>query len=311
MKAYSSFTHLVASICPGRGQRYLFAMLRMPHTVYVDDSGTDTFARIVVAAYCVSSVRNWKEFERRWRRIARESGFEHFHMTAFASCRKGAWCRDCNKGKTTAKDHPWREWDDKKRERVLHRLACTVERCVQHGAGIAIAKEDYEKNVVQSGLAVLAPEAAGKRYFTFAIQACGGNSAKWRKMNNISVPLKFVFDLCDKEQREENVKYFFSANPIFPPKKDGIEQWFVPDGIAYESRKNTVQLLAADMLAWTSAKIRVWELFGTMHPDALTVGLILGSRNKLRFGSVYSNHFKDWADKELAMRKAMKNGETV
>jgi len=75
--------------------------------------------------------------------------------------------------------------------------------------------------------------------------------------------LKFVFDLASKKQRDEIARIFFGAASGKPQFKDGIEQWFVPVGVAYESRKSVVQLLAADMLAWVTATIRARDLFGT------------------------------------------------
>jgi hypothetical protein len=280
-------------------------MIRVPHTVFVDDSGTDPVARIVVAAYCVSSVKNWKAFEREWWKIARESGFKHFHMTEFAGCKMGSWCRDCNKGKTDASDHPWREWTHEKRERVLKRLARTISRYAQHGAGIAITKEDYERTVLRSDLAQLAPEAAGRRHFTFAMQTCGGHLSKWRAEKKITNPLKFVFDLSDEKQKDENVRHFFATNDGKPQIEDGVERWFVPAGISYESRKTMVQLLSADMLAWVSAKIRAAQVFkGRLHPDAFTIAEIFLEGQKLGMGSVAGENLEEWARGEIALRTA-------
>jgi len=259
-----------------------------------------------VAAYCVSSGKRWKEFEREWWKIAKDSGFKHFHMTEFASCRMDAWCRDCKKGKTDALDHPWRGWPNEKRQRVLKRLARTISRYAQHGAGIAIAKGDYENVVLKSDLLQLAPEAAGRRHFTFAMQTCGGHLAKWRAEKKITNPMKFVFDLSDKEQKDENVRYFFGAKDHPKPQiKDGLEQWFIPIAIAYESRKTTVQLLSADMLAWVSAKIHAAQLFKVrLHPDAFTVASIFLEGEKLGMGNVGQGDLKEWATGEIALRRA-------
>src|SRR5438128_1207469 len=92
-------------------------------TVYLDDSGTNNQARIISGAYCVSSVRNWEAFERRWNIVAEVAGFKHFHMTEFAGCRPDKWCRDCRNGKKTAEDHPWRAWSSDKRDKILDQLA--------------------------------------------------------------------------------------------------------------------------------------------------------------------------------------------
>ena len=109
-------------------------------TVYVDDSGTHNEARIVTGACCVSSVALWKKYERRWNEIKDAEGFEHFHMTEFAGCRPEKPCRDCLSGKKTEADHPWRDWSNTKRKRVLRNLAETVNKFAEYGFGLAITK---------------------------------------------------------------------------------------------------------------------------------------------------------------------------
>jgi hypothetical protein len=47
------------------------------HTVYVDDSGTDSKSRIATAAFCVSTEEKWAQFERRWRNIALQEEANH------------------------------------------------------------------------------------------------------------------------------------------------------------------------------------------------------------------------------------------
>lgn len=76
-------------------------------------------------------------------------------------------------------------------------------------------------------------------------------------------PLKFVFDLTPKKGRDDIAKVFFGAASGKPQYLDGMEQWFTPESVTYESRKNVVQLLAADMLAWVTATIRAREAFGS------------------------------------------------
>lgn len=283
-------------------------MIRMPHTVYVDDSGTHSHAQIVVAAYCVAPVKNWKQFESAWSRVGREAGFKHFHMTEFASCRIDAWCRDCKKGKTDVRDHPWREWTLVKRKRVLKRLANIVAKHVQQGAGLSLAKAAYAEFVLQPELAQLAEGVAGCGPFTFAMQGCGGHLAHWRATNHIDNPMKFVFDLTDEEQMEENERYFFGSQKR-PHIVDGVEQFFIPlggyrTGVAYESRKDTVQLLAADMLAWTSSKICAAHWYkAPVHEDALDVAFIFKESGKLNIGNVGIEEIQRWARREIELRR--------
>lgn len=258
---YSSFEHLVLSVCSNRGKGWRFVMADA-QTVYIDDSGTDTKSRIVTAAFCVSTVAKWQQFERRWRKISINAGFEHFHMTEFAACKREKPCKQCIKGETTLKQHPWRRWTAKKRKNVLRQLAEAVIEFVEYGVGLAYTKQDYDEHIRTSVARLYMTEPVADQYFTFAVQRCGGELAKWRAVKRIDTPLKFVFDLTPKKERDEIAKVFFGAASGVPRfNGDGVEQWFIPESVSYESRKNVVQLLAADMLAWVTATIRAREVF--------------------------------------------------
>jgi hypothetical protein len=304
MKAYSSFDHLVASIVPRDGKDWVFNMTVIdPYTVYFDDSGTDKQARIVVAAYCTSTVSKWQKFETSWKAVAKEAGFEQFHMTEFAGCRPEEWCRDCRNGKTTAKNHPWREWSQTKRKEVLLKLARTICKYVDHGSGIAFTKEDIEQYVIQSPLRRTHMNSVGDLPFTFAAQTCGGELAKWRAINKkTDSPQKFVFDLTPQHQKDEIARVFLGAGHK-PRFIDGLEQWFDVDinGVSYESRKNTVQLLSADMLAWVTAKIRAAQLFGKgWGKETRLIAFRFVDTKHLRIGFNTSQQMLEWRDKELA-----------
>jgi len=170
------------------------------HTVYVDDSGTDGKSRIVAAAFCVSPVNKWQQFERKWNAIARHAGFKHFHMTEFAACRRDKPCKQCVCGKTSLVDHPWRNWSTEKRKNVLNRLAGAVIEFVEYGVAIAHTKQDYEDHVKNSPARLVAKDPIGDEHFTYAVQKCGGELAKWRAEKNIEPPLKFIFDLATDKQ---------------------------------------------------------------------------------------------------------------
>jgi hypothetical protein len=231
------------------------------HIVYVDDSGTDSKSRVATAAFCVSTPEKWLDFERKWRNISINAGFKHFHMTEFAACKYEKPCPQCIKGETTLEDHPWRRWTTKKRKNVLNRLAGAIVEFVEYGVGIAHTKQDYEEHVRTSHARLYTAEPIGEQHFTFAVQRCGGELAKWRASTKVDSPLKFVFDLSSKKQRDEIAKIFFGAANSKPQYQDGLEQWFLPAEVSYESRKSVVQLLAADMLAWVTATVRARELF--------------------------------------------------
>jgi hypothetical protein len=282
--------------------------------VYFDDSGTDHKARIVTAGCCVSNEENWTKFGEKWKSLGAKYGFEHFHMTEFVGCRPNEWCRDCKKRKTTAKDHPWREWSKSKRKNVLTQLTRTIEKYTAWGCGIAVTKKDYEDHVANSPARAVAGEPIGDHHFTYAAQICGGRLSEWRAANNNHDDLKFVFDLCPNAQKDEIESVLFGAATNRFQVENGVEQWFVPLNVSYESRKNVVQLLSADMLAYLSAKIRALELFGRgMTIEAFTAAhIVVGSRGKLNLGYMTRQTLQQWERDVLtgAEREEDTNNET-
>jgi len=261
------------------------------HTVYVDDSGTDPKSRIATAAFCVSTVEKWKAFERRWKTISTNAGFKHFHMTEFAACRQEKPCKQCEAGKTTLEDHPWRRWTPKKRKNILQNLARAVVEHVESGFSIAHTKEDYDE-AIRTFRASAIP---AKEHFTYAVQRCGGELARWRAEKALTdVPLKFVFDLASDKERDEIARIFFGAASGQPQFKDGIEQWFTPVGVSYESRKSVVQLLSADMLAWVTATIRARSLFLTGEVTEMFQVANIFVDTQIRMGAVTKESVMQW-----------------
>jgi len=298
---YSGFDHLVLSICTGASKGSLFAMTGF-HTVYVDDSGTDPKSNIVSAAFCVSTVGKWKSFEDSWSKIAKRSGFElkQFHMTEFAACRSTNPCRQCLSGKTSTKDHPWQRWSQTKRDSVLRQMAKAIVRHCECGFGIACTKKDYDEHVKNSPARSVANEPIGDQHFTFPLQVCGGELARWRSANRINAPLKFVFDLPNDAEKREIVNVFFAAAHNREKDQDGIEQWFETDGISYESKKSVPQLLAADMLAWAIATLRAREVFRTgRNFELYQVADVLLSSEHIKLGRIEKDTLAKWEQKTL------------
>jgi hypothetical protein len=210
-----------------------------PHTVYMDDSGTEPNprARIIVAALCDSPIKKWKKFEAAWIAAEEEFGFKAFHMTEFASCRNDAWCRDCKSGKTNTTNHPWREWSNTKRHKALAELIRIVCKYTEQGFGIAFTKEEIDRHIKDPRLAELAPGQISPDLYTFAATTCSGELARWRAKKKEFPPLNLVFD---GEHKSELARAFLPEHQIKPRFNDnGLENWFNlgPNGIAFEAVK--------------------------------------------------------------------------
>ena len=304
---YSSFDHLVLSVCSDRGKGWRFVMVDA-QTVYVDDSGSDTKSRVAAAAFCVSTVERWQEFLDKWRKIASDAGFElkDFHMTEFAACRRDEPCSQCRAGKTSTVEHPWRAWSDTKRKSVLTRMAKAIVKYVEYGVGHAFTKADYDQHVRKSPARLVTTEPVGDEYFTYAVQRCGGEFARWRAMQSRRSRLKFVFDTAPKREKKEIADVFFaSVNHTLRDEKgiehEGVEESFNPElGVSYESRKETHQLLTADMLAWTTAKIRSLDLFRTgRFVEAYWTARIFVPTKHIRIGYTVKDTLAQWEKDRL------------
>jgi len=272
-------------------------------TVYVDDSGTDTKSRIAAGAFCVSTVERWQEFLEKWRKIADHAGFElkNFHMTEFAACRLGNLCQQCLAGKTSAIEHPWQKWPDAKRENVLNRMAKAIVKNVEYGVGQAYTKADYDEHVRNSPARAVVQAPIADEYFTFAVQRCGVSFAEWRAANSRDDRLKFVFDTASNREKKEIAKVFFAAANDRAQHINGIEQWFNPElGVSYESRKQTHQLLSADMLAWTVGKIMGLDIYRRgRFVEAYWIAKVFVSAEHIKIGYLSKDTLAQWEKDKL------------
>jgi len=313
IEAYSSFDHPILSVCSDRGKGWRFAMVDAL-TVYIDDSGSNSKSSVAAAAFCVSTVERWQILLEKWRKIASDAGFDlkDFHMTEVAACRRDHLCDQCREGKTSVLDHPWQKWSDHKRKSVLTRMAKAIAKYVEFGIGHAYTKADYDEHVRNSPARLVAKEPIGDEYFTFAVQRCGGSLAEWRAAKSRIVPLKFVFDTASKREKKEIAKVFFGAANDKAQHENGIEQWFDAGlGVSYESRKQTHQLLSADMLAWTIATIRSREIFrtGRFVEAYWTARVFAGTRN-IKMGYIAKDSLLQWEKDKLGEAAKNQSGTT-
>jgi hypothetical protein len=272
-------------------------------TVYVDDSGSDSKSSVAAAAFCVSTAERWQGLLEKWRKIAADAGFElkDFHMTEVAACRRDNPCAQCRTGKTSVVDHPWQKWSENKRKSVLTRMAKAIVKYVEFGIGHAYTKADYDQHVRNSPARLVAKEPIADEYFTFAVQRCGGSLAEWRAAQSRIVPLKFVFDTASKKEKKEIAKVFFGAANDRLQHGNGIEQWFDPElGVSYESRKQTHQLLSADMLAWTIATIRSRQIFlKGRFVEAYWIARIFAGTRNIKMGYMEKDTLAQWEKDRL------------
>lgn len=180
-------------------------------------------------------------------------------------------------------------------------MAKAIIKYVEFGVGHAYTKADYDEHVRNSSARLIAKEPIGDEYFTFAVQRCGGSLAEWRAAKSRIVPLKFVFDTASKREKREIAKVFFGAANDRAKHENGIEQWFDAElGVSYESRKQTHQLLSADILAWTIATIRSREIFLTGRlVEAYWIARIFAGTRNIRMGYMAKDSLVQWEKDKL------------
>jgi hypothetical protein len=99
-------------------------------TAYFDASGSPDEGRALVVAGYVSTVEQWREFDREWRSLLVREKVSQFHMRDFAhSLREFA------------------EWkgDEPRRKRFLERLIGIIKRRVHKSIANAVLLEPYNR----------------------------------------------------------------------------------------------------------------------------------------------------------------------
>ncbi|MGA8639583.1 MAG: hypothetical protein WB593_15985 [Candidatus Sulfotelmatobacter sp.] len=186
-------------------------------------------------------------------------------------------------------------------------MAKVLVKHVEFGVGHSYTKADYDEHVRNSPARQLAKAPIGDEYVTFAVQRCGGSLAEWRASNGRTDRLRFVFDSSSTKEKKEIAEVFFAAANEGERVVNGIEQWFNPEeGVAYESRKITHQLLSADMLAWTIATVRARHMFVSgklatagRFAEVLWLARIFVDSGHIKIGYLKKETLAQWEKEQL------------
>jgi hypothetical protein len=187
-------------------------------------------------------------------------------------------------------------------------MAKALVKHVEWGVGQSYTKVDFDVHVRNSParevMAVM-NEPVAEEYSTFAIQRCGGSFAEWRAANSRDDRLKFVFDNSSPREKRDIAKVFFAA--ANEQRVNGIEQWFNPDeGVSYENRRITNQLLSADMVAWTVASVRALQMFGhrgSRFVEAYWLAKVFATTNHVKIGYLTKDTLQKWERDKLDAAK--------
>jgi hypothetical protein len=191
-------------------------------------------------------------------------------------------------------------------------MAKSLVKYVEFGVGHSYTKTDFDEHVRNSPARATLQEPVAEEYVTFAIQQCGSSFAEWRAANSRNDRLKFVFDSSSRREKKDIAKVFFAAANDRARRENGIEQWFSPEeGVSYESRKVTHQLLSADMVAWTIATVRALHMFGrrgSRFVEAYWLGKVFVSSQNVKIGYVSKETLAQWETGKLNEAERQKQG---
>ncbi|HEV7676476.1 MAG TPA: hypothetical protein VGQ12_18240 [Candidatus Angelobacter sp.] len=197
-------------------------------TVHYDDSGTHTQASTAIAACFVSTVEQWKEFDRNWKEVEADEQFCTFHMADFAA----------NQGQ-------FKNWDKRKMKRVLTRLCGLIITRARAGYAHSVTKKDYDEVITGPFR-----EYAGRFHYTFVARQCAGLVSIWRRKWEPNSSMRYVFDRMGKGKGEiDLVMERALASSEREAKTTGVAPL---TGWSFESKSVIVPLQAADIGAWTA-----------------------------------------------------------
>jgi hypothetical protein len=226
---------------------------------YFDDSGTHPEANTAIAACYLSTVKEWKRFNSKWRKAGAKAGFRTFHMSEFAA----------GHGEFVG-------WPDPKRKRVLSKLCTIINDHITLGTVVGVLKRDYD-----SAIRGDFKNYCGRYHYTFVVRHCAKGPRAWLDENHSS-SIRYFFDQMSKGKGEimdvmdraletsrlemqqtgvlSLVDYSFGNKAIFPP------------------------LQAADILAWSYFQLiqerTAGRTLGWVPKDALDILLKADVRHK-------------------------------
>jgi hypothetical protein len=245
-------------------------------TVHYDDSGTHRESSIALAACWVSTVDQWKEFERNWQELKQDEGFDVFHMADFAAGEK-----------------QFTGWNDDKKRRVLRRVCSIIKTRVRIGFVASVSKKDYDELITGRFRSY-----AGKYHYSFAVRTCAGFVSRWRQQYEQNASMKYIFDQMGKG-KGEIMAVLDSA--IKQSKRESVVTGVPPlTGYGFEDKKLIVPLQASDVAAWTS--FQMMQCFVAKRPPTRTQWIAKLAYDQLlpKLNAVYFKRDKlaEWARAE-------------
>jgi hypothetical protein len=185
---------------------------------------------ISVAGY-IFKPRGYKHFVRKWERMLESAGRKpttHFHMTTLY-----------------ARTEEYEGWSVEDRAEVLRQAVDAVRKHAYCGVCVMFSQSEFE---------ALAPARWQHRYgsiYTGACQMALRVTGYWMKLHNCQDPIAYAF--------ESGHKFWTEANAILTSvgQHEDLKSMYRYHSHTAIDKKKAYGLQAADMLAWTMARMKV------------------------------------------------------
>lgn len=204
-------------------------------TAYFDESYNHSNPKrpnepLVYAIGCwLSTVDKWKKFGKRWKRILKTAGVDHFHMNKYES-----------------RHPPYNEWSESKRIRVLQELHGAIKDYTIYGNAIVVNRADWDE-IIKPDKRVRA--AFGYTPYGLGVLASMIMMSGWCDLNGYDEPISYLFAHLPGQGRALDTFFNgFLCDPGLKKKHRLTGIW--SKGLA----KEVAQLQAADIIAYEAMK---------------------------------------------------------
>ncbi len=203
---------------------------------YFDESYSHPPAPLVytVAGY-LSTVQEWKKFQKEWRRELNRAGIDFFHMTTYEARLKDAQGNLHGVGN-------YKDWDNAKRVEVIKRLHRAIHRRVITGVAASVVVGDYNEMITPE----LRPGFGDPH--EFAVIACLKHIRNWCGKNGHVEPISYIFESGSDRQQVVNLSLKHAYLDEEKRREYRIGSWTFAD------KKDVNPLQAADIIAYETTK---------------------------------------------------------
>jgi len=231
---------------------------------FFDESGCYDSARILVVAGWVATLDEWEKFEKQWKLALKRAGVRTFHFTDF----------DNNRGE-------FEGWSVGRKGNFIEQIFRVLDSRELLGFSGAIHIPDF-KEVVRGSNTQLEKKPSP---YLICQQYCIEMISK-----RVNKRVHYVFDR-QQELDHPAVQNFYATRDNFPEWADKMGT------ISFQSKNDFVELQAADLLAYETAKSTHNRFFDPQRPIRKSMLALVRKRNRLVGGFVDKDCSKtilDW-----------------